>query len=100
MKNIVIAAAAAAALTGAASASVVQVTEGNFQAGAGLITFSEFGLNTVNPTYNPVDYGGDASSPVVTFDGSSPDSRCRQTPASTARALPPRPVSSARRPAR
>jgi len=52
-----------------AKASIVQVSEGNFVAGAGLITFSEFAVNTVNPTYAPATYGGGAGSPTVTFDG-------------------------------
>ena len=50
-------------------ASVVRVNESDFQAGAGLITFSEYAVSTVNPTYNPGDYGGGAGAPVVTFDG-------------------------------
>ena len=62
----------AAALMGsaiAANAAVVRVTEANFNAGAGLITFSEFGLGTVNPTYAPADYGGGAGAPIVTTGG-------------------------------
>ena len=53
----------------AAQAQIVRVTEAQFIAGSGLITFSEKPLGTVNPTYNPADYGGGAGSPVVTFDG-------------------------------
>ncbi|RMF12176.1 MAG: PEP-CTERM sorting domain-containing protein [Alphaproteobacteria bacterium] len=50
-------------------AAVVRVSEGDFVAGSGLITFSEFSVGTVNPTYTPGDYGGGAGSPTVTFDG-------------------------------
>ncbi len=50
-------------------AGIIRVTEGNFVAGSGLITFSEFSGGTVNPTYAPGDYGGGAGSPTVTFDG-------------------------------
>ncbi|MET1410858.1 hypothetical protein ABVF61_01230 [Roseibium sp. HPY-6] len=53
----------------AATASVTRVTEANFEASAGLITFSEFSLNTINPTYAPANYGGGAGSPTVTFGG-------------------------------
>lgn len=52
-----------------AEASIIRVTEANFVAGSGLITFSEKALNTVNPTYAPGDYGGGVGSPTVTFDG-------------------------------
>jgi hypothetical protein len=52
-----------------ASAAVVRVSEGDFVAGAGLITFSEFTGGTINPTYAPATYGGGAGSPTVTFDG-------------------------------
>lgn len=65
-----IAAAVTAAVVGVpASAAVMRVEESNFNAGAGLITFSEFAVGTVNPTYTPADYGGDLDSPTVTFDG-------------------------------
>jgi hypothetical protein len=52
-----------------ATAGVIRVNEGAFVAGSGLITFSEFGLGTVNPTYTPANYGGGVGSPTVTFDG-------------------------------
>ncbi len=48
---------------------ITRVSAADFVAGSGLITFSEFGLGTVNPTYAPATYGGDAASPTVTFDG-------------------------------
>lgn len=52
-----------------ASAAVVRVNEADFQPSAGLITFSEFALGTVNPVYAPGDYGGGAGAPTVTFGG-------------------------------
>ncbi|WP_372715903.1 PEP-CTERM sorting domain-containing protein [Immundisolibacter sp.] len=54
---------------GTANAAVIQVSEGDFIAGSGLITFSEFGVGTINPIYAPVTYGGGVGSPTVTFDG-------------------------------
>jgi len=53
-----------------ADAAVIRIPESAFDAGAGLITFNEFPIGTVNPTYAPADYGGDpAMSPSVSFDG-------------------------------
>lgn len=52
-----------------AQAGIVKVGVGAFTPSAGLITFSEFALGTVNPTYNPSDYGGGVGSPVVKFEG-------------------------------
>jgi hypothetical protein len=52
-----------------AQADVVRIPEASFVAGSGLITFSEFPLSTVNPTYLPANYGGGGGSPTVTFDG-------------------------------
>lgn len=49
--------------------TIHRVTEAVFTPDAGLITFSEFSLGTVNPTYTPADYGGGAGAPTVTFDG-------------------------------
>lgn len=62
-------AATALLASGAANAGVIKIDETAFTADAGLITFSEFSVGTVNPTYNPSDYGGAAGSPVVTFGG-------------------------------
>lgn len=53
----------------AAQAAVIKIPESAFTPAAGLITFSEFPLNTVNPTYTPGDYGGGAGSPTVNFNG-------------------------------
>lgn len=52
-----------------AQAAIIQVQPDDFLAGAGLITFSEFPLNTVNPSYAPADYGGVPGDPNVTFGG-------------------------------
>lgn len=52
-----------------ASAAVVRVEEAGFLAGAGLITFSEFAVNTVNPVYAPAVYGGGVASPTVMTGG-------------------------------
>jgi len=64
---------AAAALLGLAAsahaAGIIDIDESAFQAGAGLITFSEFPEGTVNPVYAPSAYGGGAGSPTVTFGG-------------------------------
>lgn len=51
------------------SAAVTRISEGNFIAGAGLITFSEFEIGATNPFYSSADYGGDASAPDVSFGG-------------------------------
>lgn len=51
------------------NASIIRLTEDNFLAEAGLITFSEFGIGTTNPIYTPDVYGGGAGSPTVTFGG-------------------------------
>ena len=52
-----------------AQAGVIRVGVSDFTADAGLITFSEFGVGTVNPTYLPDDYGGGSDPPTVSFDG-------------------------------
>lgn len=69
--RIIISALAAAAAAGftSAYAGVVRVSEANFVAGSGVITFSEFAVGTNNPVYTPAVYGGGAGSPTVTFDG-------------------------------
>lgn len=56
-------------LASSASADVVRIHQDAFEAGSGLITFSEFAGGTVNPSYAPGSYGGTASSPTVTFGG-------------------------------
>lgn len=60
---------AGALVAQSASAGIIRISEGAFQAGSGLITFSEFPLATVNPSYTPANYGGDVSDPDVNFDG-------------------------------
>lgn len=52
-----------------ASAGILRINEAAFIAGAGLITFSEKPLGTLNPTYLPGDYAGGAGSPTVNFQG-------------------------------
>jgi hypothetical protein len=53
-----------------ANAAIVRIGKSAFTPQAGLITFSEFSRGTVNPTYSPVNYGGNpATAPTVTFDG-------------------------------
>ena len=56
-------------LSGSAHASIIQIGQSAFQPTAGLITFSEFPLGTINPVYTPATYGGGAGSPTVTFGG-------------------------------
>ncbi|MFT6896828.1 MAG: hypothetical protein ACJA13_001232 [Paraglaciecola sp.] len=55
--------------TSFANAGIIQVGETDFKSGAGLITFSEFAVGTVNPFYTPGDYGGGLTDPDVSFDG-------------------------------
>jgi hypothetical protein len=53
-----------------ASAQITRVAAGDFNAAAGVITFSEYALGTVNPTYSPLQYGGNpGTAPTVTFGG-------------------------------
>jgi len=67
--GIALALGVAAAPFSSADALAIRVDEDAFIAGSGLITFSEFPLGTIDPTYAPADYGGGAGSPTVTFDG-------------------------------
>lgn len=57
------------ALASAGHASIIRVSETDFIAGSGLITFSEYTVGTINPVYEPARYGGSESSPTVTFGG-------------------------------
>lgn len=50
-------------------AGIIRISEADFIAGSGLITFSEYAQGTVNPSYSPAQYGGGVGSPTVTFDG-------------------------------
>jgi hypothetical protein len=52
-----------------AGSGVVRIDESAFQAGSGLITFSELPLGSVNPSYAPATYGGGAGDPQVDFAG-------------------------------
>jgi hypothetical protein len=69
LKHALIGVTAAIATVTTAHAGIIQIDETDFVAGAGLITFSEYPVNTVNPVYAPATYGGGAGSPTVTFDG-------------------------------
>ncbi|MCU0775735.1 MAG: hypothetical protein MUC74_14925 [Ideonella sp.] len=72
MKKLLTSFAAAAtlvAVSSVAQASIVRVTQAAFTPQAGLITFGELPLGTVNPTYTPALYGGGMGAPTVTFDG-------------------------------
>jgi hypothetical protein len=60
---------ALAAVAFGAHAAVIRIPEAAFTPAAGLITFSEKPLNTVNPVYLPGDYGGGGGAPTVSFGG-------------------------------
>jgi hypothetical protein len=49
--------------------SLVNITAADFKPSAGLITFSEFPLDTINPSYTFADYGGSPNQPTVNFLG-------------------------------
>src|SRR4051812_28973537 len=49
--------------------AVIRINEAAFTADAGLITFSENPLGTVNPVYGPSMYGADPSGVTVSFGG-------------------------------
>lgn len=59
----------AAALLGGDAGGVIRIDETAFEAGAGLITFSELPLGTNNPVYAPATYGGAGDDPQVSFGG-------------------------------
>ncbi|WP_185235993.1 PEP-CTERM sorting domain-containing protein [Teredinibacter franksiae] len=61
--------AALATTASVANAAVIRVADDAFTADAGLITFSEFAMGTVNPVYTPADYGADPTGVTVTFGG-------------------------------
>src|SRR5687768_9812993 len=68
-RGLGIAVASLALFAASAQAQIVRVSAADFSADAGLITFSEFAVGTVNPSYTPAAYGGAAGGPTVTFDG-------------------------------
>jgi hypothetical protein len=73
-QSTALAVAAAAIVTfsvcqSAHATSIVQIPESAFNAGSGLITFSEVPLGTQNPVYPPALYSGGAGSPTVIFGG-------------------------------
>lgn len=53
----------------AQAVGILKIPEAAFTPTAGLITFSELSLDTVNPTYTPAIYGGGVDAPTVTFAG-------------------------------
>ncbi|MBW4672014.1 MAG: PEP-CTERM sorting domain-containing protein [Cyanomargarita calcarea GSE-NOS-MK-12-04C] len=53
----------------ASAAGIKRIDQSAFTPDSGKITFSEFSVNTVNPTYTPSNYGGDANGPTVRFGG-------------------------------
>lgn len=61
--------AALVTVAGTSQAAIVKIGAGAFTAAAGLITFSEFAIGTVNPTYSAAAYGGGVGAPTVTFGG-------------------------------
>jgi hypothetical protein len=67
--SVALGAAAVMSLASQANAAVIRINESAFTPQAGLITFSEFSLGTVNPTYTPANYGGGAGAPTVKFGG-------------------------------
>lgn len=69
IRGLALATAAVVGFAASANAAVVRIGDADFNAGAGLITFSEFPLGTVNPTYTAANYGGDADSPTVMTGG-------------------------------
>lgn len=83
IRNTLIAVAAMSlGLISTANADVIRVTESNFLAGSGLITFDEVPLGTVNPHYDPAEYGGDAGAPSVDFGGFFVGQQISDNPAS------------------
>lgn len=71
----------AASLTGLTSAApvlaqdqgsfgkVIRIEREAFQPNAGMVTFSEFALDTENPAYTPALYGGEEGRVTITFSG-------------------------------
>lgn len=57
------------AFMGQASAAITRISQSEFLAAAGKITFSEYAQSTVNPIYTSATYGGGVGSPAVTFGG-------------------------------
>lgn len=54
--------------SGAASqAAVMPIDPANFVANPGLITFSEYSIGTLNPSYSASNYGGSGTAPSVSF---------------------------------
>ena len=69
MKILALLCAVSLFIASTASAGILKLTESSFSANAGQITFSEFSIGTVNPVYNPLDYGGVLTDPTISFGG-------------------------------
>jgi len=65
LKSLIASALVAGAVAG--QAAVVPIDAANFVANAGQITFSEFAIGTINPSYTASQYGGSTTAPSVSF---------------------------------
>lgn len=65
LKSLITSALIAGAAAG--QAAVVPIDAANFVANAGQITFSEFAIGTINPSYTAAQYGGSGTAPSVSF---------------------------------
>lgn len=65
LKSLIASALIAGAVVG--HAAVVPIDAANFVANAGQITFSEFAIGTINPSYTASQYGGSGTAPSVSF---------------------------------
>jgi hypothetical protein len=63
-----------------AGAAIIQIPQSSFNAQAGLITFSEKSLGSIDPVYTPSQYGGVATSPTVSFGGAFTGQTVGQSP--------------------
>lgn len=52
-----------------ANSAVIRISENEFNSSSGIITFDEYALGTENPIYTPGVYGGNVSSPTISFGG-------------------------------
>ncbi len=63
-----------------AGAAIIQIPQSSFNAQAGLITFSEQSLGSIDPVYTPSQYGGGATAPTVSFGGAFTGQTVGQAP--------------------
>ena len=68
-RSLIPALTALALPAGAQRARVQRITQSQFRAGAGRITFEEVPQGTRNPVYPPALYGAPPTSPTVRFGG-------------------------------